>query len=101
MTNHSVPDILSDKNLPHSDFLPNFAPVVLTTKSCPDGGIGRRAGLKHQWSNPSRFDPGSGYKGKAERMIIHCLAFPFLLTSSLNQIDAYFVVLLLLKWERY
>ena len=28
----------------------------------PDGGIGRRAGLKHQWSNPSRFDPGSGYK---------------------------------------
>lgn len=30
--------------------------------SCPDGGIGRRAGLKHQWSNPSRFDPGSGYQ---------------------------------------
>ena len=29
--------------------------------SCPDGGIGRRAGLKHQWSNPCRFDPGSGY----------------------------------------
>ncbi len=29
---------------------------------CPDGGIGRRAGLKHQWGNPSRFDPGSGYK---------------------------------------
>ena len=28
----------------------------------PDGGIGRRAGLKHQWSNPCRFDPGSGYK---------------------------------------
>ena len=27
----------------------------------PDGGIGRRAGLKHQWSNPSRFEPGSGY----------------------------------------
>ena len=67
---------------------------------CPDGGIGRRAGLKHQWSNPSRFDPGSGYKGKAERMIIHCLAFPFLLTSSLNQIDAYFVGLLSLKWKR-
>ena len=30
--------------------------------NCPDGGIGRRAGLKHQWGNPSRFDPGSGYK---------------------------------------
>ena len=29
----------------------------------PDGGIGRRAGLKHQWGNPSRFEPGSGYKG--------------------------------------
>ncbi len=28
----------------------------------PDGGIGRRAGLKHQWSNPCRFDPGSGYR---------------------------------------
>ena len=27
----------------------------------PDGGIGRRAGLKHQWGNPCRFDPGSGY----------------------------------------
>ena len=29
--------------------------------SGPDGGIGRRAGLKHQWGNPCRFDPGSGY----------------------------------------
>ncbi len=27
----------------------------------PDGGIGRRAGLKHRWGDPSRFDPGSGY----------------------------------------
>ncbi len=33
-----------------------FAPV-----KSPDGGIGRRAGLKHQWGNPSRFEPGSGY----------------------------------------
>ena len=33
----------------------------------PDGGIGRRAGLKHQWGNPSRFDPGSGY---AKRLLI-------------------------------
>ena len=32
----------------------------------PDGGIGRRAGLKHQWSNPSRFDPGSGYYIQSE-----------------------------------
>ena len=34
--------------------------VPLQSQS-PDGGIGRRAGLKHQWGNPSRFDPGSGY----------------------------------------
>ena len=27
----------------------------------PNGGIGRRVGLKHQWRNPSRFDPGFGY----------------------------------------
>ncbi len=30
-------------------------------KSCPDGGIGRRAGLKHQCRKACRFDPGSGY----------------------------------------
>ena len=34
--------------------------VPLQSQS-PDGGIGRRAGLKHQWGNPSRFEPGSGY----------------------------------------
>ena len=28
----------------------------------PDGGIGRRDGLKHRWSNPSRFEPGSGHQ---------------------------------------
>ena len=47
-----------------SDFYINFAPaLVLRTTKCarPDGGIGRRAGLKHQWGNPCRFDPGSGY----------------------------------------
>ena len=47
----------------------SFSPIPLLIKKIyvplhslsPDGGIGRRAGLKHQWSNPSRFDPGSGY----------------------------------------
>ena len=43
----------------------------------PDGGIGRRAGLKHQWSNPCRFDPGSGYKQKASsrrsKLFLLCL----------------------------
>ena len=35
--------------------------LLKTIHTSPDGGIGRRAGLKHQWSNPCRFDPGSGY----------------------------------------
>ena len=30
-------------------------------ESCPDGGIGRRAGLKHQCRKASRFEPESGY----------------------------------------
>ena len=34
--------------------------MYLCTRKSPDGGIGRRAGLKHQWGNPSRFEPGSG-----------------------------------------
>ena len=42
-----------------SFFLCNFAPGF--ARIGPDGGIGRRAGLKHQWGNPSRFEPGSGY----------------------------------------
>ena len=32
-----------------------FAPH-LRNQACPDGGIGRRAGLKHQWIH---FHPGS------------------------------------------
>ena len=35
--------------------------LLKTIHTSPDGGIGRRAGLKHQWSNPCRFDPGFGY----------------------------------------
>ena len=35
-------------------FLKNI--LYLCTRKCPDGGIGRRAGLKHQWSN---IHPGS------------------------------------------
>ena len=41
----------------------------------PDGGIGRRAGLKHQWGNPCRFDPGSGYRVKTLTVIFRLLAF--------------------------
>ena len=43
----------------------------------PDGGIGRRAGLKHQWSNPCRFDPGSGYLTKCKCLIFKHLHFSF------------------------
>ena len=43
----------------------NFA--YLCPPKSPDGGIGRRAGLKHQWGNPSRFDPGSGYKAEEQK----------------------------------
>ena len=47
----------------------------------PDGGIGRRAGLKHQWSNPCRFDPGSGYKQKTQ----HCAESSLLVPTSQPQ----------------
>ncbi len=48
--------------------------LILHAES-PDGGIGRRAGLKHQWSNPCRFDPGSGYARNFSEV-------PFLLESA-------------------
>ena len=37
-----------------------YVPLHRFWKS-PDGGIGRRAGLKHQCRKASRFEPGSGY----------------------------------------
>ena len=60
------------KKFAHVHFCCTFAPAFensraidplnrATIVASPDGGIGRRAGLKHQWSNPCRFDPGSGY----------------------------------------
>ena len=53
----------------------------LRNNNCPDGGIGRRAGLKHQWGNPSRFDPGSGY----EKILVEHIygGFSFIKTSKL------------------
>ena len=44
------------KSLQPSNILINFALAI-----CPDGGIGRRAGLKHQCRKASRFEPESGY----------------------------------------
>ena len=56
-----------------------FAPSFKRRR--PDGGIGRRAGLKHQWGNPSRFDPGSGYE---EILVEHIYGgFSFIKTSKL------------------
>ena len=49
----------------------------LKQHTSPDGGIGRRAGLKHQWSNPCRFDPGSGYPTKCKCLIFKHLHFSF------------------------
>ena len=50
------------KKFASSKIISTFATANKQSGICPDGGIGRRAGLKHQWSNPSRFDPGSGYQ---------------------------------------
>ena len=44
-----------------------------------DGGIGRRAGLKHQWGNPCRFDPGSEYE---EKDVFRHILFYFLLPKA-------------------
>ena len=35
--------------------------LCISFEKSPDGGIGRRAGLKHQCRKASRFEPGSGY----------------------------------------
>ena len=57
----SVEDADTDMNyFAISENYDTFA-LLKTIHTSPDGGIGRRAGLKHQWSNPCRFDPGSGY----------------------------------------
>ena len=50
------------KKFASSKIISTFATANKPRGIRPDGGIGRRAGLKHQWSTPSRFDPGSGYK---------------------------------------
>ena len=60
----------------------HYRPAVPTgtarrSAECPDGGIGRRAGLKHQWSNPCRFDPGSGYPLNRKSLIFKDLRFFF------------------------
>ena len=48
-------------------FAPQLRGKHIPDDSCPDGGIGRRAGLKHQWSNihPGS-TPGLGTERKAK-----------------------------------
>lgn len=50
----------------------------LTQSKCPDGGIGRRVGLKHQWIH---FHPGSipglGTRKRAKYLTSKYLAFLF------------------------
>lgn len=50
----------------------------LTQSKCPDGGIGRRVGLKHQWIH---FHPGSipglGTKKVDNRKITNLFSFSF------------------------
>lgn len=57
----------------------------LTQSKCPDGGIGRRVGLKHQWIH---FHPGSipglGTRKKSKCLYIRCLGFFFLGKCSQN-----------------
>ena len=73
-----------------SDYLCIFA----TAKS-PDGGIGRRAGLKHQWSNPCRFDPGSGYEEKRLSDFISALSRFLIILTMLHFISLNFIAHLL------
>ena len=62
--------------------------AVLTPS--PDGGIGRRAGLKHQWGNPCRFDPGSGYMETLVEML--CKGFFFYTTQIWSPFGHFFQV---------
>ncbi len=59
----------SAKSLPVWKIISTFATANKPQRHCRDGGICRRAGLKHQWSNPSRFDPGTGVQRAANRKI--------------------------------
>ena len=47
-------------------------------RGCPDGGIGRRAGLKHQWSNihPGSI-PGLGTDYEDKQLVLTAYPFSF------------------------
>ncbi len=52
--------------------------AAVNKDSCPGGGIGRRAGLKHQFFRECRFDPGPGYfKQRAVGILLPVALFHF------------------------
>ena len=65
------------KSSPHLTEPQSLTGTAQRSAERPAGGIGRRAGLKHQWSNPCRFDPGSGYQTKCKCLIFKHLHFSF------------------------
>ena len=66
--------------------------IYLCSAKSPDGGIGRRAGLKHQWGNPCRFDPGSGYR---TRLVIKWLLTLFLFKGGSKNYGFKFLAILM------
>ena len=57
--------------------------LAIEKQRCPDGGIGRRAGLKHQWSNihPGS-TPGLGTRKRVKYLQIKYLTLFFLYICS-------------------
>ena|GEM_PF-3287156 len=60
---------------------------LVTKRHCPDGGIGRRVGLKHRCRKAYRFDPGSGYKASP-----YGGAFLSRLHSTVNKFQVSFII---------
>ena len=73
---HTKNDIITKKRSKTLEISKNRC--IFAPPKSPDGGIGRRAGLKHQWIH---FHPGStpglGTRKKAKYLIIQHLAFSF------------------------
>ena len=71
------------KKLPNSLLFKKIA-LPLHRFSSPDGGIGRRAGLKHQWGNTrAGSTPALGTLESANRLFFKWLAFFFVKNSPL------------------
>lgn len=53
----------------------------------PNGGIGRRDGLKHRWGNPSRFEPGFGHIQQAIISVVCCFFLCICLLCRVNKLN--------------